>query len=71
MYAMVYTKLDISYVVGVLRRYMSKLGKENWTTVKRVFMHLHSTTIYRLCYQGRPILDKVLDIHGFVDVDKT
>jgi len=24
---------------------------------------------YGLCYQGRPGLDRVLDIHGFVDVD--
>jgi hypothetical protein len=46
---------------------MSKRGKEHWTTVKRVFRYLHGTTSYGLCYQGRPILDKVLDIHGFVD----
>jgi hypothetical protein len=25
------------------------------------------TTSYGLCYQGRPILDRVLDIYGFVD----
>jgi hypothetical protein len=48
---------------------MSKLGKEHWTTIKRVFRYLHGTTSYGLCYQGRPGLDRVLDIHGFVDVD--
>jgi phosphoribosyl-AMP cyclohydrolase len=67
MYAMVCTRLDIAHVVGVLSRYMSKLGKEHWTIVKRVFMYLCGTYSYGLCYQGRPILDRVVDIHGFVD----
>jgi hypothetical protein len=29
MYAMVYTRLDIAHAIGVLSRYMSKLGKEH------------------------------------------
>ena len=41
---MVYTRLDIAHVVGVLSRYMSKLGKEHWPTVKRVFRYLCGTT---------------------------
>eukprot|EP00253_Pinus_taeda_P016694 PITA_16694 len=32
-------------------------------------MYLRGTSDYGLCYQGRPGLDRVLDIHGFVDVD--
>ena len=35
--------------------------------VKRVFGYLHGTTSYGFFYQGRPILDRVLYIHGFVD----
>ena len=66
---MVCTRPDIAHAVGVLRRYMSKPGKEHWTTVKRVFRYLRGTTIYGLCYQRRPGLDRVLDIHGFVDAD--
>jgi len=50
MYAMVCTRLDIAHVVGVLSRFMSKLGKENWTIVKRVFRYLHGTSDYGLCY---------------------
>jgi hypothetical protein len=69
MYAMVCTRPNIAHAVGVLSRYMSKLGKEHWITVKRVFMYLHGTTSYGLCYQGRLGLDRVLEIHGFVDVD--
>jgi hypothetical protein len=67
MYAMVCTRLDIAHSMGVLSRYMSKLGKEHWTTVKRVFRYLCGTTDYGICYQGRLGADRVLDIHGFVD----
>eukprot|EP00253_Pinus_taeda_P026680 PITA_26680 len=37
MYAMVYTRTNIAHAVGVLSRFMSKLGKEHWTTSKQVF----------------------------------
>jgi len=67
MYAMVCTRLDIAHEVGVLSRFMSKPGKEHWTVVKRVFKYLGGTSDYGLCYQGRPGLDRVLDIRVFVD----
>eukprot|EP00253_Pinus_taeda_P013038 PITA_13038 len=69
MYAMVCTRLDIAHVVGVLSRFTSKPRKEHWTTVKLVFRYLCGTSDYGLCYQGRPGLDRVLDIRGFVDAD--
>jgi hypothetical protein len=69
MYAMVYTRPDIAHAVGFLSRYMSKLGKEHWTTVKRVFRYLCGTASYGLCYQGRLGLERVLDIHGFMDAN--
>jgi hypothetical protein len=50
MYAMVCTRPDIAHAVGFLGRYMSKLGKEHWTTIKRVFRYLRGTTSYGLCY---------------------
>jgi Fe-S cluster biosynthesis and repair protein YggX len=37
MYAMVYTRPYISHAMGVLSKYMSKLGKEHWKTIKKVF----------------------------------
>ena len=46
---------------------MSKPGKEHWTVVKRVFRYLCGTTSYGLCYQGRLGLDRMVDIHRFVD----
>ena len=46
MYTMLCTRPNISHVVGVLSRYMSKMGKEHWTTVKRVFRYLRGTKDY-------------------------
>jgi hypothetical protein len=50
MYEMVCTRLNITHVVGVLSRHMSKLGKEHWTTVKMVFRYFFGTASYGLCY---------------------
>jgi hypothetical protein len=69
MYEMVCTRPNIAHAVGVLSRYMSKPGKEHWTTIKRVFRYLRGTTSYGLCYQGRQRLDRVVDIHVFFYVD--
>eukprot|EP00253_Pinus_taeda_P035538 PITA_35538 len=60
---------NIAHAVGVLSKFMSKPGKEHWTTMKWVFRYLCGTSDYGLCYQGRPGLDRELDIYGFVDVD--
>jgi hypothetical protein len=46
---------------------MSNPWKEHWTIVNRVFRYLRGTASYGFCYQGRPGLDRVLEIHGFVD----
>jgi len=69
MYAMVYTRINITHVVGVLSRFMSKPGKQHWTIMRWVFRYLRGTSDYGLCYQGRLGLDRVLYIRGFVDAD--
>jgi hypothetical protein len=69
MYAMVCARLDIAHAMGVWSRYMSKPGKENCTIVKRVFRYLHGTTNHAIYYQGRVGQNRVLYVHGFVDVD--
>ena len=69
MYAIVCTRPDIAHAVGVLSRFMSNPGKEHWTSVKRVFRYLRGTSDYGLCYQGRPGLERLLDIRGFFDAD--
>ena len=34
-----------------------------------MFRYLHGTTNHAICYRGRARPDRVLDVHGFVDVD--
>jgi hypothetical protein len=69
MYAMVCTRPNIAHAVGVLSRYMSKPGKEHWTTIKRVFRYLRGTTVMDCATKEDLGLDRVVDIHGFVDAD--
>ena len=69
MYSMVCTRSNIAHALGVLSRFMSKPGKENWTTMNQVFRYLHGTSENVMCYQGRLGLDKVLDIRVFVYAD--
>ena len=63
------SRVPYTSAVGSLSRFMSKLGKEHWTAVKRVFKYLRGTSDYGFCYQGRTRLDRVFDICGFVDAD--
>jgi hypothetical protein len=69
MYEMVCTRPNIAHAMGVLSRYMSKPGKDHWTTVKRVFRYLRDIASYGLCYEGRLRYDRVVDIYGIVDTD--
>ena len=69
MYVVECTRLDIAHAVGDLSKYMSKPGKEHWTTIKRVFKYLRGTTDHAIYYQGKAGPDRVLDVHGFVDAD--
>ena len=64
MYAIICTRLKISHVVGVLSRYMSKLGKEHWIVVKRVSRYLCGTIDHVIYYQEKDTLDRVLVVHG-------
>lgn len=61
------TTLEITHVVGVLRKYISKLGREYWTKIKNAFKYLCGTIGYGLCYHGVLVLHGVLDIHNIVD----
>jgi len=46
MYVMVCTRSYITYVVGVLSKYMPKPRKEHGTIIKRVFGYLRGTIDY-------------------------
>ena len=53
MYAMMCTRPDICYAVGLVSRYQSNPGQKHWMTVKRILRYLKGILNYMLCYQGK------------------
>ena len=50
-YAQVYTRTYISFVVGMLRRYQSNPGLDYWRAAKKVLRYLQGTKDYMLMYK--------------------
>ena len=65
MYAMVCTRPDICYAVGLVARFQSNPGLDHWQAVKRIMRYLKGTSHYALCYHG----DGSSKIYGFSDAD--
>ncbi|XP_038978292.1 secreted RxLR effector protein 161-like [Phoenix dactylifera] len=64
MYAMMCTRPDICYAVGLVSRYQANPGKLHWKAVKRILRYLKGTADYSLCYQGDN-----LRLSGYSDAD--
>ena len=64
MYAMLCTRPDICYAVGVVSRYQSNPGQEHWIAVKHVLKYLRRTRDYMLVYSGGD-----LNLLGYTDSD--
>ncbi|XP_031281541.1 secreted RxLR effector protein 161-like [Pistacia vera] len=66
MYGMIGTRLDLSFAISLLSRFMSNPGAEHWTTLKWVIRYINSTHGVGLEYCNRGVS---LDLVGFVDAD--
>ena len=64
MYAMMCTRPDICYVVGLVSRYQSNPGQAHWKAIKRILRYLKGIADYSICYQGRD-----LRLVGYTDAD--
>ena len=70
MYAMVCTKTDIGYVVGVVSRYMSNPEREHRAAVKWILRYLKGTSSECLRFGlGKPLLEGYMDSDMLADVD--
>jgi len=49
-YAMLYTRPDIYFAVGLVSHYQSNPGPTHWQAVKRIMHYLRGTTNLVLCY---------------------
>ena len=66
MYVMVCTRPNISHVVRVVSRFMSRPGKQHWETVKWILRYLRGSSDTCLCFTGVS-----LKLQGYVDADFT
>ena len=64
MYAMLCTRPDICYAVGVVSRFQSNPGLHHWIAVKHILKYLRRTRDYVLVYSGDD-----LKIHRYTDSD--
>lgn len=68
MYAMLATRPDLAYTVGVLGRYSANPKKCHWELAKRCLRYLKATEEMELKFDGADVgLD--MSFHGFVDAD--
>ena len=65
MYAQVYMRPDIAYIVGMLGRYLSNPGLDHWKATKRVMRYLQRTKYFMLTYRK----SDQLEIIGYSDSD--
>ncbi|TYK16300.1 gag/pol protein [Cucumis melo var. makuwa] len=56
MYAMLCTRPDICYAVGIVSKYQSNLGLDHWTTVKIIIKYLRRIRDYMLVYGGKDLI---------------
>ncbi|MCO5614707.1 hypothetical protein L7F22_068991 [Adiantum nelumboides] len=64
MYAMIATRPNITFAVGVVSKYMSNPGKKHWEAVKGVMRYLKHTKSMRICYGSQD-----LSVRGYTDSD--
>ena len=57
MYAQVFTRPDIAFIVGMLGRYMSNPGVDHWKAAKRVMRYLKRTKDFMLTYRRSDSLE--------------
>ena len=56
MYAMLCTRPDIRFAVGIVSRYQSNSRQEHWTEVKNILKYLKRTRDYMFVYQANSIV---------------
>ena len=56
MYAILCTRLDICYLVGMVSQYQLNLGLKHWQAVKHILKYLRITRDYMLAYHGKDLI---------------
>ncbi|TYK14490.1 gag/pol protein [Cucumis melo var. makuwa] len=56
MYAMLCTRPDICYSVGIVSKYQSNPGRDHWTAVKNILKYLRRTKDYMFVYGSKDLI---------------
>ena len=64
MYAMICTRPDIAYAMGVVGGYMENLGKKHWEALKGIMRYLNGTRGMRICCGSKEAC-----VEGYTDAD--
>ena len=56
MYAILCTRLDICYLVGMVSQYQLNLGLKHWQAVKHILKYLRRMRDYMLVYHGKDLI---------------
>src|SRR5215813_5991023 len=64
MYAMLCTRLDICFTVGVVSRFQSNPGLDHWVAVKHILKYLRRIRNYLLVYSSEDLI-----LRGYTDFD--
>ena len=64
MYAMIATRPDIAFAVGVVSRHMSNPGKKHWEAVKGIMRYLNGTRDMCICFGSQEAC-----VIGYTDAD--
>ena len=64
MYAMLCTRLDIYYLVGIVSRYKSNPGPKHWEAIKHILKYLRRMRDYMLVYRCEDLIPI-----GYIDFD--
>ena len=64
MYAMLFTRLDLSDAIGILSIYQKNPGEEHWKQIKHVLRYVKGTLDYSLCFNGHN-----LQLQCYTDAD--
>ena len=64
MHAMLFTRPDFCYTVGMFSRYQMNLGIGQWNQIKHALRYVQATLYYSLCFN-----QKDLQLQGYTDAD--
>ena len=63
MYAMVYTRSDVAYALGIASKFQADPGEDHWKAIKNILKYLRKTKDIFLIYEG----GSELKLEGYTD----